>query len=273
MLYTEHNSWNGYRPATRAANAATWSLDDYRLTVSQTALDSVPRWMRSRTEVLVHGVDLEEVRSHSGNRDRVRAALGVADDEILVVTVAHLREHKDYPTLLAAARNVLDSGGPVRFVAVGQGPLEAQIRAEIHRLRLGGRFQLLGYRHDSLDVVAAGDIFCLSSIAEGYPVSLMEALALGRPVVATAVGGISEAIRDGVEGVLVPPQSPGALADALISIATDQQRLTALASMAWDRSSIFDIHTAVERHQEIYEALAGSNSRHGPRRVIADAPP
>lgn len=273
MLYTEHNSWNGYRPATRAANAATWSLDDYRLTVSQTALDSVPRWMRSRTEVLVHGVDLEEVRTHSGNRDRVRAALGVADDEILVVTVANLREHKDYPTLLAAARKVLDSGGPVRFVAVGQGPLEAQIRAEIHRLRLGGRFQLLGYRHDSLDVVAAGDIFCLSSLAEGYPVSLMEALALGRPVVATAVGGISEAIRDGVEGVLVPPQSPGALADALISIATDQQRLTALASMAWDRSSIFDIHTAVERHQEIYEALAGSNSRHGPRRVIADAPP
>lgn len=273
MLYTEHNSWDGYRLATRAANAATWPLDDYRLAVSQTALDSVPRWMRSRTELMVHGVDLHEVRSHLGNRDRVRAELGVADHEFLVVTVANLREHKDYPTLLAAARQVIDSGALVRFVAVGQGPLEAQIRSEIDRLRIGDRFQLLGYRSDSLDVIAAGDIFCLSSIAEGYPVSLMEALALGRPVVATAVGGISEAIRDGVEGVLVPRQSPDALADALISIAADQQGLTALASKASDRSSIFDIHRAAERHQEIYEALSGSNYQRGARRVIPDAPP
>lgn len=260
ILYTEHNTWDGYLPVTRAANAATWFLDDYRLTVSKTALDSVPRWMRSRTEVLVHGVDLKEVRSHSANRDRIRAELGVAGDEILVVTVANLREHKDYPTLLAAARQVIDRDAPVRFVAVGQGPLESEIRSEIDRLGIGNRFQLLGYRPDSLDVIAAGDVFCLSSIAEGYPVSLMEALALGRPVVATAVGGVPEAVRDGVEGILVPPSSPQSLADALIEMAAERDRVVSMSEAARERSRIFDIGRAALRHEELYATLSRADS-------------
>lgn len=256
VLYTEHNTWDGYRLPTRLANAATYPLDDYRLAVSRTAYESIPRPLRRRTEVLVHGVDLESVRTHAGARDRIRAELGVSDGEMLVVVIANLREHKDYPTLLAAARRVADMGAPVRFAAVGQGPLEMPLRAEIERLGLGGTFSLLGYRPDALDVLAAADIFTLSSVAEGYPVSLMEALALGKPVVATAVGGIPEAVRDGVEGLLVAPASPGRLADALLALAGNGQRMGAMAAAAFERSALFDIRRAAARHEALYRRFA-----------------
>lgn len=261
LLYTEHNSWDGYRLATRLANAVTYPLDDRRLVVSEDALQSVPRFLRSRSEVLVHGVDLAAVRARTGRAGAIRAELGVTGPEVLVVTVANLREHKDYPTLLGAARRALDSGAPLRFVAVGQGPLEQEIRSEMDRLGLGHAFQLLGYRPDAVDVIAAGDIFCLSSLAEGYPVALMEALALGKPVVATAVGGVAHAVRNGVEGILVPPSSPDALAAALVDLAQDEARRQAMAAAAVQRSALFDIRRAAQRHAEIYEEMASRRAR------------
>lgn len=252
IVYTEHNTWGGYRLPTRLANAATYPLDDYRLVVSQTAYASIPRAYRARTEVLVHGVDLEAVRSHLAARNRIRDDLGVSPSEILVVTIANLREHKDYPTLLAVARRVASAGAPVRFAAVGQGPLEGRIRADIDTLGLGRTFSLLGYRADALDVLAGADIFTLSSIAEGYPVSLMEALALGKPIVATAVGGIPEAVRDGVEGLLVPPGSAAKLAGALLSLAADRSQREGMATAALKRSEMFDIRRAAGHHEELY---------------------
>lgn len=271
IIYTEHNSWDGYRLTTRTANAATWPLDDYRLAVSRTALESVPRVMRSRTEVLVHGIELDAVTSRLSQRRRVRAELGATDDELLVVTVANLREHKDYPTMLNAARHVIDSGAPIRFAAVGQGPLEGPVRSEIARLGIGDRFQLLGYREDAIDVIAAGDVFTLSSLAEGYPVSVMEALALGRPVVATAVGGIPDAVRDGIEGVLVPPASAGALADALVAIAQDRHRLVRMGTASAERALLFDIRRAARRHEEIYDAFAHGRYRKDTAKALRDS--
>jgi glycosyltransferase involved in cell wall biosynthesis len=261
LVYTEHNTWGGYRLATRLANAATYPLDDHRLVVSEEALRSIPRLLRSRSEVLVHGIDLDAARAHAERRDALRAELGVGQGEVLVVTVANLREHKDYPTLLAAARLVAASGLPVRFAAVGQGPLEGRVAAEVDRLGFGGSFSLLGYRPDALDVVAAADVFCLSSRAEGYPVALMEALALGRPVVATAVGGVAHAVRSGVEGLLVAPSSPQALAAALVEVAGDPARREAMGRAAARRAALFDVARAAQRHAELYEELSARRGR------------
>jgi glycosyltransferase involved in cell wall biosynthesis len=252
IVYTEHNSWDGYGWATRWANALTYPLDDARLVVSPEALASMPRPFRRRTEVLVHGIELDEAASHGAARDRIRRELGVTDATVLVVTVANLRAHKDYPTLLEATRRALDAGAAIRVVAVGQGPLENDIRALAGRLGLGEAFQLLGYRSDALDVLAAGDIFTLSSKAEGYPVSLMEALALGLPVVATAVGGIPEAVRSGVEGLTVPATRPDLLGDALASLAGDAERRAAFGEAARTRSVLFDIRRATKRIEAVY---------------------
>ena len=255
IVYTEHNTWDGYGRTTRWANALSYPLDDARLAVSPAVLASMPAPFRRRTEVLIHGIDLDDVTAHRAGRERVRAELGVDEGTVLVVTLANLRVHKDYPTLLEAARRSLDSGAPVRFVAVGQGPLEAEVRALAGRLHLGDTFQLLGYRPDALDVLAAGDIFSLSSKAEGYPVSLMEALALGLPVVATAVGGIPEAVRLGVEGLTVPPGRPDLLGDALAGLAGDPERRTEFGRAARARSAMFDIRRATKRIESVYDAV------------------
>jgi glycosyltransferase involved in cell wall biosynthesis len=255
IVYTEHNSWDGYGRTTRWANALTYPLDDARLAVSPEALASMPRPFRRRTEVLVHGIELDEVASHGAARTRVREELGITDATILVVTVANLRAHKDYPTLLGAARRALDAGAPIRLMAVGQGPLEAEVRALAGRLGLGDAFQLLGYRPDPLDVLAAGDIFTLSSKAEGYPVSLMEALGLGLPVVATAVGGVPEAVRSGVEGLTVPAGRPDLLGDALATLANDDRKRAEFGRAARARSALFDIRRATARIEAVYNEV------------------
>jgi glycosyltransferase involved in cell wall biosynthesis len=256
VVYTEHNSWDGYSPATRWANAVTYPLDDARLAVSRAALASVPRWLRGRTEVLVHGVELEAVRAHRHSRPRIRADLGVDDATVLAVTVANLRADKDYPTLLRAVRRTVETGAAVRFAAVGQGPLEDEIRAETKRLRLGDSFQLLGYRRDALDVLAAADLFVLSSRAEGYPVSVMEALVLGVPVVATAVGGVVEAVSSGLEGILVPPGRPDLLSDAVAELVWDPMRRSEMSLAAAKRASFFDIRRAAARIEALYAEVA-----------------
>ncbi|MGH9054844.1 MAG: glycosyltransferase, partial [Acidimicrobiales bacterium] len=261
LVYTEHNSWDGYRLATRLANAATYPLDDARLAVSDAALASVPRVLRGRTEVLVHGIDLDAVRAHRAVRSSVRDELGVDAETVLVVTIANLRAHKDYRTLLAAARRVREAGEPVQFVAIGQGPLEGEIRDLASRLDLGDTFRLLGYRDDALDVLAAADVFTLSSLAEGYPVALMESLALGVPVVATGVGGVAEAVRPGVEGLLVPPSRPDLLAAAVLEVAGDAARRAAMSEAAGRRSGLFDITRAARRIEEVYEAAVQARRR------------
>jgi glycosyltransferase involved in cell wall biosynthesis len=215
----------------------------------------MPAPFRRRTEVLVHGIDLDGVAAHRDGRERVRAELAVSDDTVLVVTLANLRAHKDYPTLLGAARRALDAGAAIRVVAVGQGPLEADVMAQAGRLGLGDAFQLLGYRADALDVLAAGDIFTLSSKAEGYPVSLMEALALGLPVVATAVGGIPAAVRSGVEGLTVPAARPDLLGDALAALAKDDRKRAEFGQAARARSAMFDIRPATERIEAVYDEV------------------
>ena len=118
---------------------------------------------------------------------------------------------------------------PVRFVAVGQGPQEAETRQLHDDLGLADRVILTGFRDDAVRVMGACDIFTLASKWEGLPVALMEALALGLPVVATEVGGVAEEMHDGVDALLVPPRDPVALADAIERVVTDPRLRERLA--------------------------------------------
>jgi glycosyltransferase involved in cell wall biosynthesis len=252
---TEHNIWSAYAVPTRILNAVTYPLDRAHFAVSDEVGRSMPDWWRRRTETAVHGIAVDEVRAHATQRERMRAELGVASDECLAVTIANYRRHKDYPTLLAAARTVSDRHPSVRFAAVGQGPLASDVLADHTRAELGETFQLLGYRPDALDVLAAADMFVLSSRQEGLPVALMEALALGLPVVATAVGGIPEAVSDGVEGVLVAPGRPDEIAGAIMQLASDPKLRARMADAAARHGGQFDVRDVVRRYEDCYRAL------------------
>lgn len=255
MVYTEHNRWPSHHRATRALNRATFAMNDAVIAVSVEVADSMSPAAGARAEVVTHGIDLARVRAHRRERERARAELGVGPDDVLAVTVANLRENKRYPDLLAAARQVIDAGAPVTFAAAGQGPLEAEVRARHAALGLGDRFRLLGYRDDALRVIAAGDLFVLASGHEGLPVAVMEAFALGVPVVATAVGGLAEAVTDGVDGLLVEPRDPPALAAAILRGADPVLRAR-LAAGAAESAERYSAARSVARIEAVYgEAL------------------
>jgi glycosyltransferase involved in cell wall biosynthesis len=150
---------------------------------------------------------------------------------------------------------VVDRRLPVRFVIVGQGPMEAEIRARRAELRLEDHVDVLGFRPDAHRLLAGCDLFALASHYEGLPVAIMEALAAGLPVVATAVGGVPEIVRDGVEGLLVPARNPERFADAIETLVRDPVRRAELGAAAMRRGAEYDITHAVRRIEEIYTQL------------------
>lgn len=256
IVYTEHNRWPSYARATRLANRLTYGLNAATIAVSEDVRQSVARRHRSVVRALVHGVDVDWVRAQRRNRARVRAELKVGDDEVLVGIVANLRPEKGYPDLLRAAGRLVAAGAPVRFVALGQGRLDGELRRLHAELQLGDSFRFLGYRSDAVQVMSGIDVFTLSSRHEGLPVALMDALAMGLPVVCTTVGGIPEAVTDGVDGLLVPPGQPDALAAALSKVAADAGLRARMAQAAEVRGAFFDIRRAVRELEETYREVA-----------------
>ncbi|MGO9875628.1 MAG: glycosyltransferase [Acidimicrobiia bacterium] len=256
-VVTEHNVWSSHAPLTRLADRLTVGTSETHLAVSSAVRDSLPARIRDRTRVVRYGVDTAEIRRAGEHRSEERARLGVADDEILIGTVANLRATKGYPDLLVAAQAVIRERDDVRFVAVGRGPLEDELRAQHATLGLGDRFQFLGFRPDAVAVMSAFDVFCLPSRHEGLPVALMEALALGLPVVATRVGGVAELVTDGDDAVLVPTRQPAVLAEALTALAGDPLRRAAMTKAASARSETFDAPRAVQAVEAVYREIVG----------------
>jgi glycosyltransferase involved in cell wall biosynthesis len=256
LVSTEHNPWSTFKPLTRYANAWTSRLDDAVFAVSEEARDSMSPHQRQRAEVLVHGVDVDALATLRSERSAVRAEFGVDDDTVLLGTVANYHPKKDWPNLLRTARLLADRDVPIHVCAVGQGPLESEVEALHRQLALEGVVTLTGYRPDAVRLMAGCDIFVLASKWEGLPVALMEAAALGLPIVATRVGGIPDAFRDGVDAVLVPPSSPPALADAIEVLARNPKRRADQGAASAARAADFDVVRAVARLEEAYRQVA-----------------
>lgn len=251
---TQHNLWPSFRVPTRWANRLTLRRDRHVVAVADTVRESMGS-AGSDTEVIVHGVPLDEVRARGSDPAATRRALGIAEGAPLLCTVANLRSNKAYPDLLAAARLVLDERPEVRFVAVGQGPLADELEAERVRLGLGDGFRFLGYRPDAVELTAAADLFVLSSHHEGLPVAVMEALAVGTPVISTDAGGVTAAVRDDVEGRIVAVASPERLAAAILDVLADDETRERYGRAAVERGRAFSIEAAVRRWEEIYEEV------------------
>ena len=143
----------------------------------------------------------------------------------------------------------------MRLVLVGQGALEPQLRRHVLASGIQDSVIFTGFRDDAPRIVTAFDVFALSSVHEGLSIALIEAMAVGKPVVVTDAGGVSEVVRDGVEGLVVPSQRPDRLADALLSILEDSRRRDEMSRHARVRAFDFDIRTAVGRIETVYGEL------------------
>ena len=203
------------------------------------------------------------------------AAPGRLDGTPRVVSVGRFAFPKDFATLVEA---LAATRADYRAAFVGEGPLLPEVAAAILERGLTGRIDLLGNRGDVPDLLASADIFVLSSRSEGFPVSILEAMAAGLPVVATNVGGVAESVVDGETGLLVPPGDPDALAAALDRLLTDSALRLRLGTAGRERAHrYFDVADFWRAHVELYrrelERCASATGSDGARLVSVAAGP
>ena len=259
LVYTEHSMWDKMAVSVKALNRVSVGIDDRLIVVSEACRQSMPRKLRHRARVVVHGIETEPIaaaREHRNeHRGSVRAELGVPEGELLALTIAGLRWPKGYDVLLSAAGQTLERGTAVRFVSVGDGPLRHDLEHRRAALSLGERFVYLGEREDVPRLLAAADMFVLPSRQEGLPLALMEAVCSGLPLVTTAVGEVPNLLTDGTDALVVPPEQPGALADAIGQMARHPELRERLSSAVLSLAARFDVRRCVREVEAIYDEL------------------
>ena len=207
-----------------------------------------------RLTTIYSGVDILKYKEYEPVKD-FKAGWGIADNAFIVGTVAAMVGHKDYPTLIKAARLVLDKSPHIVFLAVGDGPLEKEIRLLADHLKLDHRFIFAGYQNNIGDFLKSFDLFVLSSNQEGLGTSILDAQSAGIPVVACSAGGIPEMIQDGINGRLVPKRAPEKLARIILELAGDTSQRRKLAHAAQKSVIDFSIDKTVDRYIELYQSF------------------
>lgn len=187
-------------------------------------------------------------------------------DTVLIGNVARLDKVKDHAGLLVAFKLLRErsvrEGTDCRLIIAGDGPQRADLERQIFKLGLTDMVRLLGNRVDIAELLAECDAFVLSSIAEGMPVTLLEAMAAGLPVVTTDVGGIASVVEAGVTGTLVPPANPEACADALLAYVADERLRRQHGDAGRARiEARFSLRTMTSAYAALYDKLLGRSVR------------
>ena len=205
----------------------------------------------SQYSVLRYGID----RASFGVRDSaIRKELGISEDALVVGTIACFKPQKapeDFVQLASLASHVFPQA---RFLMVGDGRLRKKIEKGIEGFNLGSRFILAGWRRDIARVLSAMDVFVLTSLWEGLPIAVLEAMVSRVPVVATHTGGISEIITEGETGFLVPCHDVSSMLKKITALLRDaslKERLREGASQCVDEK--FDTETMVKAHEALYQ--------------------
>jgi L-malate glycosyltransferase len=226
VVYSEHNKQERYHVLTRKLNAATWGLQSHAIAVSADVAQSVHAHVGSDVplDIVLNGVDVNRFRRADVDSGSVRRDHRIPADAPVVGTVAVFRTQKRLGDWVEAARLLRLAHPGVHFLLVGDGPLRDEVDAEIGSAGLTDVVHRPGLQDDVRPYLAAMDVYMMSSMFEGLPVALLEAMSMCCGVVSTAVGGIPELIRSGENGLLVPPTQPAALAEAAAALLSDPAR-------------------------------------------------
>jgi glycosyltransferase involved in cell wall biosynthesis len=182
-----------------------------------------------KIHLLYYGVDLERY-AHPLPVVEAKARLNLPSEARTVGIVGSLIDRKGHRFLLQALKQIEPQTGPVHAVFAGEGVLEENLREMAASLGMSERVHFLGFRRDVIEVVSALDVFTLPSLKEGLSIAVMEAMALRRPVIATAIAGMPEVVHDGETGLLIPPGDVEALVQALLRLLNDPQFAKRLAN-------------------------------------------
>jgi glycosyltransferase involved in cell wall biosynthesis len=201
--------------------------------------------------------------------EAIRRELGVLPGELAIGTVTRLHDSKGNEYLVRAARRVLDARPNTRFFLFGEGPLRPSLEAEAASLGLGDRFVFGGFVRDVARVLSAFDISVFPSLWEGTPLTLFEALAAGRPIVATDADGLMDVLTSGRDALIVPKRDSEALAGRIVELIDRPDLRAELAARARETARHYDIDAFVGKMERLY-AILHRHSR-ATRRDIARA--
>ena len=213
------------------------------------------------------GIELDAFVRPARPRAEVRAALGIAEDAVVVLTVACLKPQKDPATWAEVGRRVTAEVPGAVFLLAGDGDLRPSTEAFIFEHGLGRRLRLLGWRDDVPDLLHASDVFFLPSLWEGLPQVVVQAMAARLPVVATAVDGTPEAVRDGETGYLVAPGDAKGMAAILVRLALSPEERRCLGERGSEMVDPFSAEQMMRDLDAFYAELAARR----PRRLLARA--
>ena len=259
VVHTEHTSPSYHARRWRKIEKALSLATDRISAVS----GSVARVMTEEQGIAANKVRVVhngiEASLYGGAADgaALKAALGIPRSAPVVGNVARLFPNKDHGTLLRAFKRVVERVSSATLLIAGEGPLRGEVEAEVRRLQLSGTVHLLGNRRDIPALLRVFDLFVLSSVKEGLPMALLEAMAAGKPVVATEVDGNPELVVHEGTGLLVPPGNPDALAEAICRLLQDQGAAQRMGRQGRERvRRLFTFERMADAYQDVYASVA-----------------
>lgn len=265
ILFIEHGrDFPDYpRPKRKLANRFLLNRRDRVVAVGECvrrALNDNEGLPSQRIDVTYNGIELARYDPSRPQRERLRQQFHFASEDVVIIQVARLNRLKDHPTVVRAMAQLLQSCPTARLVLVGDGEERAAIEALVQTLNLTGHVRFLGVRNDVLDLLQMADLFLLSSISEGIPLTMIEAMATGLPCVATAVGGNPELIVEGVTGTLAQANEPADLAGKLKKLCCDEDLREHWGHAGFNRAlEHFHSQQMHDSFEQLYVGMLGSN--------------
>lgn len=215
----------------------------------------------SMVEVVPNAVDSGPVNAGGGGETRAaRRDFGIGEDEFVIGFVGRLSEEKGVAYLVEAASGIKEAGVPLKLMIIGEGPERRTLESLVEKLGLSEEVLFAGFRSDVDECLKLMDLFILPSLTEGTPVSVLEAMASGVPVMATSVGGLPCLVDSGRNGILVEPGNSDALRDAALKLFNDRSAGKGLAEEARKTvESNYGTRQWIERVEAAYMKVSRSN--------------
>jgi L-malate glycosyltransferase len=261
VLFTEHGRWFPDYPRRKRIlfNRLMLRRSDRVVGVGAAVREALIRnegLAPNRVAVIHNGVDLTTFNADSSVRSSIRSDLDVLPEHFAVFQVARLDHLKDHLTAIRTVERVARQQPNIRLLLVGEGPEQATIAREIRKRGLSDQVRLLGLREDVAKILQAADLFLLTSVSEGIPVTVLEAMATGLAVVATGVGGVPEVVVSGITGLLAPAGDDAALAEAILHVLENPAARQQMGSLG--RQRVADLFSQQRMHSlycRLYEEM------------------
>jgi len=256
IIYTEHNKQERYHFATRWMNLATLNDNTNIIAVSGDVAESIYRHkpqLRSSISIILNGVNTAHFNRENFAGSMIRKQLDIPPDAPLIGTIAVFRFQKRLDLWMELAGKILERNTEAHFMIVGDGPLKETLLKKRQSLGLENRIHMPGLQTEVRPYLAAFNIYMMSSLFEGLPIALLEAMAMRCPIISTDAGGIKEVIRPTVDGLICGVDEPQKLVDYACELVSRRSAMIQYGDQARARVvDCFSMEKMVKELEELY---------------------